>query len=144
MPESPLAHLQRRGVPWRAADKTECGKRILDVAKTITLDDAKALIARHGQARAAFLLCMTCAQTASRYRDWDHSPSEVVGRESVSQFRLGRGGQPRSEHGQMDRELFAIAALIEAHRTEFDAFLAGLEDTVSLTDRRRAKGRGRA
>lgn len=36
----------------------------------------------------------------------------------------------------LDRELRALAALVEAHREKFDGYLAGLESTVNLADAR--------
>lgn len=91
------------------------------------------MIRKHGQQRAAFLLCMTCVNTSDRYRDWQQSPTDVVAREGSSRWR--------AELTQMDRELFAIAALVCAHRDEFDGYLADLAETTSLRDRRTAKGK---
>jgi hypothetical protein len=129
MTDQPLAHLTRRTPPWRDPVKTECGRDLADVARHIERDDAQKLIARHGQQRAAFMLCMTCVNTSDRYADWTVSPSSVVGRDGYSTL----GGQGMS---QMDRELFAIAALVAAHRDEFDAYLTDLDATVSLAERR--------
>jgi len=131
MSNEPLAHLVRRSPPWREPTKTECGRDLTDIARHITRDEAKALIRKHGQQRAAFLLCMVCVQTSDRYRDWAASPTDVIAREGTTRWK--------QQHSQMDRELFAIAALIEAHRGEFDGYLADLDETVSLADRRRAQ-----
>lgn len=38
-------------------------------------------------------------------------------------------------------ELQAVAALVDAHREEFDAYLSGLSETVNLTERRNTKRR---
>jgi hypothetical protein len=139
MSGEPLAHLVRRSPPWREPTKTECGRDLTDIAWHITRDEAKALIRKHGQQRAAFMLCMICVQTSDRYRDWAGSPTDVIAREVTSRYTLGGPGGTVQEHSQMDRELFAIAALIEAHRGEFDGYLADLDETVSLADRRRAQ-----
>lgn len=45
---------------------------------------------------------------------------------------------------RLTNELEAIAALVAAHREEFDAYLAGLGDTVQLAERRSAKRSRRA
>jgi hypothetical protein len=132
MSDEPLSHLARRSPPWRQPDMTECGRPLVDVARVITFDEAKALIAKHGKQRAVFLICMTCANTVSRYCTWEKSPTDVIGREGTSKWS-------QSGFSRMDRELFAIAALIEAHREEFDGFLADLGETVSLADARAAR-----
>lgn len=41
----------------------------------------------------------------------------------------------RSEQSQTDREHYAIVALIEAHRNEFDTYLNDLTNTASLNDK---------
>lgn len=132
MADEPLGHLGRRTPPWREPDMTECGRPLTDVAKVMTFEEAKALIAKHGQQRAVFLICMTCANTVSRYRTWEQSPTDVIGREGTSKWS-------QTGFSRMDRELFAIAALIDAHREEFDGYLVDLDETVSLADARASR-----
>lgn len=129
--DEPLSHISRRSPPWRAPVKTECGKP-LGSTKNVTRAEAQTLINKYGQKRATFMLCVTCVQTSDRYRDWETSPTDVIAREGTTRY----GGGEQSE---MDRELYAIAALIEAHREEFDGYLTDLAGTVSLRDRRAAK-----
>lgn len=134
MSTEPLAHIARSSPPWRQPTHTECGRQLNDTAKVISREEALALVKEHGQQRAAFLLCMTCCTTGDRYAGvtWEQSPSNVVARD-------GNASKWKTEPTEMDRELFAIAALVEAHRDEFDGYLADLDSTVSLTERRAAK-----
>lgn len=139
-PEGPLAHIARAPLPWRApADNdTECGKHVSQFAKVISWDDAVALVKRHGQARAAFLLCVTCVETARRhgYRSpvgqctFDGEPTE----------RLSREFGKRRE--QTDRELRAMAELIARHRGEFDDLMTGVVVPIAEV-RRQQQGRRR-
>lgn len=130
MTKEPLAHLARRTPPWRESALTECGRPLNDVGRWVSRDEAQALIRKHGMQRAEFALivCMTCWQTSDRYCDWATSPSSVVARDGSSRWA--------QEPTLMDRELFAIAALVEAHRAEFNGYLTDLGETVSLAARR--------
>jgi hypothetical protein len=70
-------------------------------------------------------------------RRWDTNPVRVIAREAV---RAGLGDRQPSNQPEASRfgnELRAIAALIDAHRDEFDGYVAGLEATVSITNHRR-------
>lgn len=120
--------------PWRAPEDglTECG---LDVAgrKVMTKDDLVYKIRVQGQTRAAMTTCMTCAQTATRYKPWEQDPVDAVRREVL--------GMRRQEE-KFKRELWALAALAAAHPEQFQAFMSGLEQTTDLMARRRAKKRG--
>lgn len=137
--DTPLSHIARSPLPWRdpADNDTECGKPVSEFTSVITADAAIALVKKHGQARAAFLLCMTCVQTTSRhgFRDptgqctFDGQPTE----------RLSREFGKRRE--QTDRELRAMAELVVRHRDEFDDLLSGL--VVPIAELRRAHGRSR-
>lgn len=44
-----------------------------------------------------------------------------------------------ARRGRLAAELEALAALVEAHREEFDGYLAGLAATVKLADRRQLR-----
>lgn len=129
MSDQPLAHVLRPNFPWRPADRTECGKPIADYALIWTRAELTAHVKEHGKQRTAFMVCMTCADTSSRWKDWAGDPVDVMARE----FYGGR----RDE--RLHDELLAVAALIEAHRDEFDEFLAGRKETVDLTGFRNAK-----
>lgn len=125
----PRDHVQRPSLPWREDDRTECGKPCNDVRSVISRDELLLRVRRDGIQRAAYSTCMTCLETANRWKDWAADPVDVMARE----FYGGR------RHERMGDELRAIAALIAAHREEFDSYLAGLGQTVSLDAARRAK-----
>jgi hypothetical protein len=69
-------------------------------------------------------------------RDWGVSPSYVIWR-----YLRGPHGNPPGIGHPLDAELRAIVALIDAHPDEFAGYLVGLDQTVSLSARRRAAGR---
>jgi hypothetical protein len=131
--DGPLRHLLRPTFPWRTPDSTECGRALNDVQAVITVDEARALIAKYGSTRARFLLCGTCSETCNRHPTWDASPSGLMHRLTERRWRGAASDNPT------DRDLRAIAALVEAHRDEFDGYLAGLDETTSLTDARTRK-----
>lgn len=141
-------HITRAVLPWRiAADLTECGKNVAEyVGRLVTREEAAARIKAIGQKRAAFSLCMTCADTSDRHRNKRGLATDlvhVVARATSSVDHAGPPYTDRSPSGQwlerqrLAAELEAIAALVEAHREEFDSYLAGREQTVSLADHRR-------
>ena len=151
----PLDHLSRPPLPWRAPHLTECGKPLdtIDASRIISRDELYKRVADIGQKRAAFSTCMTCWSTAGR---WPGDSATALYREvgvvyrtppSHYDYAASRGdGEQCRDHDEAkarrDRfvgELEAIQALIEAHREEFDGYLAGLDETVSLADRRRRK-----
>ena len=155
----PLDHLSRPPLPWRAPHLTECGKPLdtIDAGRIISRDQLRKRVADIGQKRAAFSTCMTCWATAGR---WPDDPATALYREVGVVWRTppsyydfaprSSEGEDRRSHDEAkarrDRfvgELEAIQALIEAHRGEFAAYLAGLDETVSLADRRRRKVVGR-
>ena len=131
-----IEHVARPALPWRDDSLTECGKTTSGrpiISRGALVEKVK----QQGQARAAMTTCMTCWQTASRWRNWAEAPSEVMKRE-VPQWYQG----PKAE--RLDAELRAIAALIEAHRDEFDGYLAGLGEATDLTARRAERAQRRA
>jgi len=158
----PLDHLSRPPLPWRPAPHlTECGKPLdtIDAGRIVSRDELHKRVADIGQKRAAFETCMTCWATAQR---WPDDPATALYREMNVVWRTPPSyydfaprpseGEDRRSHDEAkarrDRfvgELEAIQALIEAHREEFDGYLAGLGETVSLADRRvaRRKAAGR-
>jgi hypothetical protein len=133
----PLEHVLRSLPPWRDGAETECGHDAAEFApeRLITRDQFAAKVKQQGKQRSAMTTCMTCWQTAIRHYDWAHSPSSVLARE-VNKATYWRAGE---EEPLIDRELRAVAALIDAHRGEFDDYLAGLGETASLAQRRRMR-----
>jgi hypothetical protein len=149
----PVDHIARPPLPWRAEpDLTECGKPIAELnGRVVTRAEIEKRIRDIGKQRAAFTTCMTCATTSGRYHNDLLAPlareigtvqhaypprtTHFAGRTSVE--------EPDERWNRKKRllaELDAITALIAAHRAEFDGYLAGLAETVSLTDRRRRRG----
>lgn len=129
----PLDHIERPTLPWRNDPPlTECGLRS-DSYPTLTRDEFDARLKSYGQQRTALTTCMTCVQTAGRWRTWRGDPVEALGREvERARYRTREDGGLR-----LRRELLAIELLIAAHRDEFDETIAGLADTVSLDSRRK-------
>jgi hypothetical protein len=135
-----LDHIIRNRIPWQT-DKgiTECGKEVSSVKAAMSWEDFAAKFKREGQQRAAMTTCMTCwgryETMAHLQQDWKHSPSSVIGRECQRiEYRSGYGASKTDN--QLDREFRALAALVEAHRDEFDGYLTGLESTVNMADAR--------
>lgn len=138
MVEKPVVEHIRRAAsfPWRApeAHLTECGLEVARYAdRVISPQEYKDRLRIWGERRTAMATCQTCAMTCSRYRPWAEDPVDAVRREVWGH----RGDQDRFRD-----ELRALAALVEAHRTEFDTCLTGLADVPSLAERRQAR-RGR-
>lgn len=151
----PVDHIARLPLPWRTeADYTECGKPLADYAtdRLVTADEVQARIKRIGKQRAAFTVCMTCADTVFR---WSGSGGrnvlgaierEIQATQYASPPHPGESTRDRSRSERMwarrqrlEAEVEALAALVAAHREEFDGYLAGRADTVSLADRRQAR-----
>lgn len=131
-PAEALDHVVRDMLPWREQQLTECGK---DAAgkQTISRDELAARIKRLGQQRTVFTVCMTCWDRAQYAQPWGEAPEAVMERE----LRRCQG-----KAGQIRRELFAVAALIEAHRGEFDSYVNGLAGAPSLAEHRRNRRLG--
>lgn len=121
--KEPVDHIARPNLPWREpAGLTECGHDASRVP-TISRDEYHHRLKDLGQQRTAMLTCMTCANTAGRWSDWESDPRQALGREI--EWERGFGYRSRESRGQrLKDELVAIAALIEAHRDEFDATIA--------------------
>lgn len=154
----PVDHIPRPALPWRTAPQlTECGQPLerVDPEKVITLAALVQRIRDVGQARAAYTTCMTCWDTARRWDSEHPDMIRIVHREtgateyaerSVSTAHLSASRREHAEREQQRRqrlvsELEAIVALVEAHRDEFDGYLAGVGETVSLAQRRAAASR---
>lgn len=123
--------IRRASLPWRPANDqlTECGKSARDYT-SITYDVFTRKVRIQGQQRASMSTCMTCWNTATRYQTWAVDPVDAIRREVYGM---------RGDSDTFRRELWAIAALIDAHRDEFDNYLTGLSQTTDLATRRRAK-----
>lgn len=141
----PVDHITRSRLPWRTrVDLTECGKPTADLAgRLLTRDEAAARINRIGRQRAAFTLCMTCATTSDRHQGPAETDAVAAVHRAMQSVRhayppeFTREETPQwRERQRLNDELEAIAALIAAHREEFDGYLAGLQQTVSLAERR--------
>lgn len=125
----PIEHALQPDLPWRAADRTDCGRPVSDVAAVISRAEMAAKFRRLGKQRAAYTTCMTCLNNIGRWpATWADDPVAVMAR----MFHGWRNGDDR-----LRDELRALGALVEAHRDEFEGFMAGLGETVSLADRRR-------
>jgi len=116
--KEPVDHVLRPQLPWRqAAGITECG---FDASKvrTISREEYFARYKDLGQQRCALLTCMTCSTTAQRWGTWEDDPRKAMEREIQWEagWRTDRGTRLRDE-------LVAVAALVEAHREEFEAHI---------------------
>lgn len=120
--KEPVDHILRPQLPWRSDGAiTECG---FDASKVKALTRAEFFqrVKDMGQQRTAMITCMTCSNTAGRWGTWDDDPRKALEREIAWE---GAGRWAREDRGQrLKDELLAIAALIEAHRDEFDASVA--------------------
>lgn len=128
----PLQHVLRPQPPWRDLMVTECGRPTNDLAAVLTRDEFVAKVTRLGQQRSAMTTCMTCWETARNHPAWDQSPVAVMG-------RITRDGQWGKDAGMVNKELRAIAHLIDAHREEFDGLLDGLSRTDDLASARKKR-----
>lgn len=167
MSVGPVSHIPRRALPWRAPELTECGKPLTDfpVERLTSVEAVQALVRDVGAQRASFGVCMTCcsardALARRRYSRADEGVVEALAREcvavqhaapplSMQYARLDERDRERAERSSdgWDRkqrlvgELEAIAALVEAHRDEFDGYLSGRAEAASLSERRASKRR---
>jgi hypothetical protein len=131
--KQPVDHIARSPLPWVAnMGLTECG---LPAASYPTITRLAYLerLKDMGEQRASLFTCMTCKDTVGHWKTWDEDPVSAIQRETG--YMHGRA--PRKEEFRL--ELLAIAALIEAHRDEFDSYIAGLQAVVKLDEHRQAK-----
>lgn len=130
-----IVHIERPRPPWRQEKRlTEC-KRDATKVTTIARTEFVAKLAELGAQRASLSTCMTCWETARRWPTWEQDPARCLGRET------GGSAYGADSPPVLSAELRALAALAETHREEFEAYLAGLEQTVDLEDLRRRKTR---
>ena len=127
-PADPLDHVRRPDLPWRAATFTECGRPLADVKSYIERDELIERLRKDGQARTAYTVCMTCWQTARRWKTFAEDPVQAIHRE-VYGYRVG-------EEEQLRVELRGLAALADKYREEFDEFVQGMGQTARFERRR--------
>lgn len=133
----PLQHVLRPPIPWRPADeRTECGLPA-NSYPTWSRDELIVQAKRLGKTRTYMICCVTCLDTAQRHPTWDEDPVSFIGR-----LVTHRWGKNTAERDRFTRELRAMAALVAAHRDEFDAAVSGLADTTDLDERRKARSEG--
>lgn len=131
-----LDHLVRHLPPWRAPEDavTECGRPVTDVQSTAAAAEIQARIKRVGQARAAFTVCMTCADRLRYAIPWDEDPVSVLAKDirRVGEFYnryVPRADDKLVEHRRhaeratLTAELRALAALAAAHPDEFHSYI---------------------
>lgn len=124
--KDPVDHILRPHLPWRCDSGaiTECGYDASKV-KTLTREEYFARLKDMGQQRTALMTCMTCSNTAQRWGSWEDDPRLALHREIEWEGGWRHTGNKRGQ--RLKDELFAIAALIAAHREEFDAAIAATE-----------------
>jgi hypothetical protein len=120
--KDPVDHILRPSLPWRTDGAiTECGLNAAKV-KTLTRPEYFDRLGNYGCQRTAILTCMTCSDTARRWKTWEEDPRQAMEREIT--WERGIGYRARTDHGERLREdLVAIAQLIADHRAEFDETL---------------------
>ncbi len=133
MSEDPKEHVIRGCLPWRPLEPlTECG---LDANQfpSLSLDQMVAKVKRQGKQRAAMSSCMSCWNAAERWRREDQTEDllSLVDRE-ISRVRWN--DVPARQ--RLVVELQGIVALIEAHRDEFDRYIADRAETTDLSEAR--------
>lgn len=136
--KEPVDHILRPSLPWRAGEPgiTECGFDASKV-KTLTRDEAKQRFKDLGRQRTAMMTCMTCIDTANRWGTWDDDQRQAMDREIA--WEWGGGYRAREDRGcRLKDELIAIAALIEAHRDEFDSHINETEQRRAWNEKKAA------
>jgi hypothetical protein len=121
--KEPVDHILRPSLPWRSIETaiTECGYDAAKV-KAITRVEFFQRVKDLGQQRTAMLTCMTCSDTARRWKTWEEDPRQAMEREI--NWERGFGYRERTDRGErLKDELLAIAALIEAHGEEFASIM---------------------
>lgn len=137
MKDEPLTHIMRTSLPWRAATKTVCGRPTEQYRAdlVVPLADAVKMRQRLGQQRFALVICMTCANCCNNWSEWDTNP--------VARMLSEVSDSSRRRDPVVEAELRAIAALIAAHRDEFDSIVDGHVSggVVTMGDLRKKRSR---
>jgi hypothetical protein len=134
--KDPVDHILRPRLPWRSEAEdaiTECGLNAAKVS-SLTREAFFQRLKDYGQQRTAMTTCMTCSNTASRWRTWSDDPRQALAREI--DWEGGRWGERRG-HRLLD-ELLAIEQLIASHRDEFDAILKEASERRTWNERKAA------
>ncbi len=120
--KEPVDHILRPSLPWRSDSAiTECGYDASKV-KALTRPEFFQRMKDLGRQRTAMLTCMTCSDTAGRWKTWEEDPRQAMEREIT--WERGAGYRERTDRGErLKDELIAIAFLIEAHRDEFETIV---------------------
>lgn len=120
--KEPVDHIIRPSLPWRTEGAiTECGYGASKV-KALTRVEFFQRVKDLGQQRTAMITCMTCSDTAKRWKTWEDDPRQAMEREI--NWEWGGGYRDRTDRGERLRdELIAIAALIETHAEEFSTLV---------------------
>ena len=128
MADDPLEHVARPVVPWSTrTGLTECGRKISDVAAVIDLPTFVVKFNKLGKTRMAMTTCMTCWNRLQYGAHvWEKNPVGV----------LIRDLERHDEKAVIAVEVRALAALVDAHRQEYDDLITGLQDTTDLAARR--------
>lgn len=141
--KDPVDHIERPRLPWRSADEpsiTECGLNSVKV-KTLTRSEYFRRLKEFGQQRTALMTCMTCADTAKRWKTWEECPRGAVQRE-IEWEGIGYYRSFRTDRGtRMLDELRAIALLIERYPEDFARLLHDVRNTIDLKAEREKRAR---
>jgi hypothetical protein len=137
--KDPVDHILRPKLPWREdIGITECGYDGSKV-KCLTRDEFFTRMKEFGDRRTAMLTCMTCADTAKRWKTWEDDPLQAMAREIA--WERGEWYRARNDRGErLKDEMIAIAALIEAHREEFDATVTQHQQRRDWLEKKAAHG----
>lgn len=142
-----LDHVRRVPLPWRDDGLTECGL-VASEYQALTSAEFIAKARDLGQQRMAMVTCMNCYNTAMRWQGHRLRREERGVAVSVAEpgvmdaieRTFGRvWGMKAEERDLLTREFTAIVMLVDAHREEFDAAVAGLGDATNLATVRSAK-----
>lgn len=145
----PLAHILRPPLPWRdpADEDTECGHKSSEFARVLTGAEAISKIKAEGKRRASLDMCMTCIDTLSRWSisrqmgmavEGDHAVMSTFDDDPMRRLQREFTNRRRDDgDDRMNKELRAMAYLVERHRDEFDAIMDG--SVVLFDDLRRMR-----
>ena len=139
--KEPVDHILRPSLPWRTdAGITECGYDATKV-KAVTRVEFFQRVKDLGQQRTAMLTCMTCSDTARRWKTWEEDPRQALEREI--NWERGGGYRERTDRGErLKDELIAIATLIETHSDEFDTIVTTREQRREWLGKKAALKKG--
>lgn len=139
--KDPVDHIERPRLPWRHTAEgsvTECG---LDASKVKTLTRPEFIQRAKdmGRQRTALFTCMTCSTAAQRWGTWEDDPRMAMQREI--EWEGIRGYSRYAGRGERTKdELLALAALVEAHRDEFDAHMTATDQRREWLKKKAAMG----